>query len=113
MKKTVKLPNGSELSLFAARIHYRKTQCRIVFYKLIYLLHGFRALFHYLLIRIKLYFYGFDMPHNLTGCRDGRKIFLNSVKMLFGYSHNQEEDAKSLSASSVEKPPCNPLRTNE
>jgi len=106
----VKLPDGSEISLFAARCKYRKTQCLILFSEIrIFLsecriiLSELHILLHYLFVRFEMFIEGFSVPQCFR-CRVPRlqKIY-NKIKVIFYVAHGGQSDAKNNLPASHEK----------
>ena len=114
-RRTVKLPDGREISLFAARRLYRKTQYRIAlnkfrirFNELRIVRNELRILIHYLFVCFKMFVEGFGVPQGFQ-CRvpQLQKIY-NAVKVVF-WCHRCQSDAKNPPPSSGENTPLQPL----
>jgi len=109
-RRTVKLPDGREISLFAARCEYRKTQCYITIKQFLQLFTLFRVVFHYCIIRFHLFANGLERPSNVftwgvcfQKCLDNIKFLVRVHKCNWSGSPWTSSDAKNEGLSNAEK----------
>ncbi len=77
------LPDGTELTLFAAKLKYRKTQCLIAFLKFRHLKLCLSGLLVYCYVHLKMFAQGVNVPHYLHWRAERQQYFLNGLKAGF------------------------------
>ena len=100
-KVFITLPDGRQISLFAAKCLYRKTQFHIAFKKFTHLLCLLCCIGYYAFIRFKMFAQGRDVPHYLSWSGANQQMILNYFKVLFGIGNKRVHVAESESQIKV------------